>query len=115
MAKSTSVAAMDACIHSMRPLAQHYGSVHSKICFLLIVDSLALCPGSLFERSDYSTFLAYDAQTGEIAWTAPLTDVRVSPAVRGGTLYVGSFDGRLAALDAKTGTPIWFARGNCCI
>src|SRR5262249_6261267 len=82
---------------------------------LFFVDSAAVGHGLVFASSVYSTFLAYDAQTGEIAWTSPLTDVRASPTVRGGTLYVGSFDGRLAALDAKTGTPIWFARGNCCI
>ena len=82
---------------------------------LFFVDSAAVGHGLVFASSVYSTFLAYDAQTGAIAWTSPLTDVRASPTLRGGTLYVGSFDGRLVALDAKTGTPIWFARGNCCI
>ena len=82
---------------------------------LFFVDSAAVGHGLVFASSVYSTFLAYDAQTGAIAWTSPLTDVRASPTLRGGTLYVGSFDGRLVALDAKTGAPIWFARGNCCI
>ena len=82
---------------------------------LFFVDSAAVGHGMVFASSVYSTFLAYDAETGAIAWTSPLADVRASPTLRGGTLYVGSFDGRLVALDAKTGTPIWFARGNCCI
>jgi len=82
---------------------------------LFFVDSAAVGHGLVFASSVYSTFLAYDAQTGEIAWTSSLTDVRASPTLRGGTLYVGSFDGRLVALDAKTGNPIWSARGNCCI
>jgi outer membrane protein assembly factor BamB len=33
--------------------------------------------------------------------------IRSSPVLRAGTLYVGSSDGTLAALDASTGTPRW--------
>jgi outer membrane protein assembly factor BamB len=82
---------------------------------LFFVDSAAVGHGLVFANSLYSTLLAYDAETGEIAWTSNLTDVRASPTLRGNVLYVGSFDGRLNALDAKNGRPIWSAKGDCCI
>jgi outer membrane protein assembly factor BamB len=82
---------------------------------LFFVDSAAASRGLVFASSLYSTFLAYKADTGEIAWTSELRDVRASPTLHGRTLYVGSFDGRLAALDAETGAPKWSTNAECCI
>src|SRR5215831_10714600 len=82
---------------------------------LFFVDSAAVGYGLVFASSLYSTFLAYNADTGEIAWTSGLADVRASPTLRGQALFVGSFDGTLSALNAETGRPIWSATGNCCI
>jgi outer membrane protein assembly factor BamB len=79
------------------------------------VDSAAAGHGLVFANSIYSTLLAYDAETGAIAWTSNLTDVRASPTLSNGTLYVASFDGTLTALDAETGTPLWSAQGGCCV
>ncbi|HEY2713912.1 MAG TPA: PQQ-binding-like beta-propeller repeat protein [Chthoniobacterales bacterium] len=82
---------------------------------LFFVDSAAASHGLVFASSLYSTFLAYKADTGEIAWTSELTDVRAPPTLHGRTLYVGSFDGTLSALDAQTGTTKWSAEAGCCI
>ncbi len=82
---------------------------------LFFLDSAAASHGLVFASSLYSTFLAYKADTGEIAWTSQLRDVRASPTLHERTLYVGSFDGRLAALDAETGAPKWSTNAECCI
>jgi len=82
---------------------------------LFFVESAAASHGLVFASSIYSTFLAYNADTGEIAWTSELTDVRASPTLHGRTLYVGSFEGRLSALDAETGTTKWSTERRCCI
>jgi outer membrane protein assembly factor BamB len=79
------------------------------------VDSAAVGHGLVFANSIYSTLLAYDAETGAIAWTSNLTDVRASPTLSNRTLYVASSDGTLTALDAETGTPLWSAEGGCCV
>lgn len=82
---------------------------------LFFVDSAATGHGLVFANSLYQTLLAYDAASGEIVWTSALTDVRASPTLLNGKLYVGSFDGTLAVLDAETGLPIWSAQGHCCV
>jgi outer membrane protein assembly factor BamB len=79
------------------------------------VDSAAVGDGFVFANSIYSTLLAYDAETGAIAWTSNLTDVRASPTLSNGTLYVASNDGTLTALDAETGTPLWSTERSCCV
>jgi outer membrane protein assembly factor BamB len=50
-----------------------------------------------------------------IAWTSNLTDVRASPTLSNGKLYVASFDGTLTALDAETGTELWSTKRDCCV
>src|SRR5262249_12194498 len=59
---------------------------------LFFVDSAAVGYGLVFASSLYSTFLAYNADTGEIAWTSGLADVRPSPPLRAQPLFVASFD-----------------------
>ena len=39
-------------------------------------------------------------------------DIDSSPTVANGVIYVGSYDGKIYAFDAKTGTDLWsFATG----
>ncbi len=64
-------------------------------------------------------FIYYDARTGDALWTYdPNVDravgvkaccdvVNRGVAVFDGKVYVGVIDGRLEALDAKTGTRVW--------
>ena len=75
--------------------------------------------GVLYYSGSYSKVYALDGATGEVKWayTPELDEDLVarqthSPynrgmAVGGGNLYVGTVDGRLIALDMKTGTPAW--------
>ncbi len=80
------------------------------------VDSAAAGNGLVFASSLYQKFLAYKADTGEIAWTSEITQVRASPTIDGQTVYVGSLDGTLFALDAETGTTKWSStKGGCCV
>jgi outer membrane protein assembly factor BamB len=79
------------------------------------VDSAAVGGGLVFASSVYGTLLAYNAETGAVAWTSDLTRVRASPTLAGGTLYVASFDGTLTALDPETGTAKWSTPSECCV
>jgi alcohol dehydrogenase (cytochrome c) len=75
--------------------------------------------GVLYYSSSYSRVFALDGATGKVLWTyfPELDDQLVarqthSPYNRGmamgdGKLYIGTVDGRLIALDAKTGKPAW--------
>ena len=75
--------------------------------------------GVMYVSGSWSIVLALDARTGRVLW-------RFDPAVPGragahaccdvvnrgvalwqGRVFVGTLDGRLIALDAKTGAPIW--------
>jgi len=75
--------------------------------------------GVLYYSSSYSRVFALDGATGKVLWTyfPELDDQLVarqthSPYNRGmamgdGKLYIGTVDGRLIALDAKTGKAVW--------
>ncbi|MHC4877123.1 MAG: outer membrane protein assembly factor BamB family protein [Planctomycetota bacterium] len=53
---------------------------------------------------------AFD-QSGKPAWTAfTAGPVYYAPAIADGRLFVGSADGRVYALEARTGRPLWTAR-----
>jgi PQQ-dependent dehydrogenase (methanol/ethanol family) len=75
--------------------------------------------GVIYTTGSWSVVYAMDASTGEVRWTY---DPKVSRAGayficcdavnRGvalyrGKVYVGTLDGRLVALDARSGTPVW--------
>ena len=75
--------------------------------------------GILYYSGSYSKVFAVKGDTGEILWSyVPKLDEETvarqthSPYNRGmamgdGKLYVGTVDGRLIALDMKTGQPVW--------
>ncbi|WP_341705923.1 PQQ-dependent dehydrogenase, methanol/ethanol family [Halopseudomonas sp.] len=75
--------------------------------------------GVLYTSLSWSRVMAVDAETGNILWSYdPAVDksrarhaccdaVNRGVALWKGKVYVGTLDGRLVALDAKTGEPVW--------
>jgi PQQ-dependent dehydrogenase (methanol/ethanol family) len=75
--------------------------------------------GVLYTTTAWSKVYAFDARTGALLWSFdPKVDkqrgfsaccdvVNRGVAVWGGKVFVGVLDGRLIALDAKTGAPVW--------
>ena len=75
--------------------------------------------GVLYNVSAWDVVTAYDAATGKVLWSfdpkIPLKWARLAccgPVSRGlaawkGKVYLGALDGRLIALDARTGKPVW--------
>ncbi len=75
--------------------------------------------GVMFATGSWSKVYALDARTGEELWTynpevpgewgrkACCDVVNRGVAVWKGRVYVGTLDGRLVSLDAKTGKPVW--------
>jgi len=74
--------------------------------------------GILYIASAYNVVRAVDARSGKTLWTFdPETKeaaarsccgpVSRGVAVEGGRVFMGTLDGRLIALDARTGKPIW--------
>ncbi len=75
--------------------------------------------GVLYNVSAWDVTTAYDATNGKVLWTydpkIPLEWGRLAccgPVSRGlaawkGKIYVAALDGRIIALDAKTGKPVW--------
>src|SRR6202521_1275817 len=77
--------------------------------------------GVIYTTGSWSVVYAVDAKTGEIRWTYDPKVPRVRAyficcdvvnrgvALYKGKVYVGTLDGRLIALDARTGAPVWTA------
>ncbi len=75
--------------------------------------------GVLYNASVFNIVTAYDARTGEKLWTYDPKVERewarlacCGPSTRGiaawnGKIYIGALDGRLIAVDAKTGQEVW--------
>jgi quinohemoprotein ethanol dehydrogenase len=75
--------------------------------------------GVLYNTSAWNVTSALDAKTGKLLWTydpevppafarvACCDDVSRGPALWKGKLYIATLDGRLIALDARTGAVIW--------
>lgn len=75
--------------------------------------------GVMYTTSAWSVVHAIDAATGTLKWTydpqvpkewgvhACCDVVNRGAAVWNGKVYVGTIDGRLVAIDAATGTPVW--------
>jgi PQQ-dependent dehydrogenase (methanol/ethanol family) len=75
--------------------------------------------GVIYTTGSWSVVFAFDAKTGQIKW---MYDPKVprerayficcdvvnrGVALRNGKIYVGTLDGRLIALDQRTGSPLW--------
>lgn len=61
----------------------------------------------------HDTLHAYDAASGEEVWTFFAEGpIRFAPAAAEGRVYVGSDDGHLYCLDARTGQELWRFRGG---
>ncbi|PWU00505.1 MAG: PQQ-dependent dehydrogenase, methanol/ethanol family [Terriglobia bacterium] len=77
--------------------------------------------GILYATGSWSVAYAMDAKTGELRWTYdPKVNrerayficcdvVNRGVALYRGKVYVGTLDGRLIALDQRTGSPVWTA------
>lgn len=75
--------------------------------------------GVIYTTTAWSKVYALDATTGNLLWSynpevpgeagfnACCDVVNRGAALYDGKVYVGTLDGRLIALDAKTGTPVW--------
>ncbi len=75
--------------------------------------------GGVYITTAWSKVKAYDAKTGRLIWAydpkvpgewgakACCDVVNRGLAMWKGKVYVGTLDGRLVALDAKTGAPVW--------
>ena len=75
--------------------------------------------GVLYTTTAWSKVFAFDAKTGKLIWSydpkvsgdrgfdACCDVVNRGVAVWNGKVFVGALDGRLIALDAKTGTVVW--------
>jgi quinohemoprotein ethanol dehydrogenase len=75
--------------------------------------------GVIYTTGSWSVVYALDAKTGDVRWTydpaVPRTRafficcdvVNRGVALYRGKVYVGTLDGRLIALDAQSGTPVW--------
>jgi alcohol dehydrogenase (cytochrome c) len=78
--------------------------------------------GVLYYTGSYSRVFALDAASGEVLWSfiPELNEDLIAaqthtPYTRGialghGNVYVGTVDGRLIAIDMKTGRPVWDAK-----
>jgi quinohemoprotein ethanol dehydrogenase len=78
-----------------------------------------LVDGVLYTTTAWSKVFAFDAKTGKQIWKydpgvqgskgfdACCDVVNRGVAIWKGRVYVGTLDGRLVALDAKTGKPVW--------
>ena len=71
---------------------------------------------TLGDRGDKEYVIAFDANTGKVAWSAAIgasfsnnqgDGPRGTPTIDGDRLYALGGNGDLACLDAKTGKPIW--------
>ncbi len=86
-----------------------------------VLESMETSPivvdGVMFLTTSFNHVYAVNATTGEEYWhykhkMGPVTTYCCGPnnrgvAVAGGTLFMGTLDAKLVALDAKTGKPLW--------
>src|SRR2546430_2662021 len=102
--------------------AANVGKLTPKFVFqTAVLESMETAPivinGVMFLTTSFNHVYAIDATTGEEFWhykhkMGPITTFCCGPnnrgvAVSGDTLYMGTLDAKLVALDAKTGKPLW--------
>jgi PQQ-dependent dehydrogenase (methanol/ethanol family) len=83
------------------------------------LEATPIVAGGILYTGSWSVVFAVDARTGKLLWKwdpevprafaskACCDVVNRGPALHNGKVYVGTLDGRLAALDAESGKPIW--------
>ena len=76
---------------------------------ILFSATAAVGHGLVFDSAFNRPFLAYNAETGEIAWNSGFSGVQAAPTLQGQRLYFFSADDVLHALDQETGMEIWSA------
>jgi outer membrane protein assembly factor BamB len=72
-----------------------------------ILGSVVLDGDRLYAASTDGTLYVLDAASGELTDSADVGDVWSSPVLVDGTLFIGSMDGDLRALDAETLDLVW--------
>src|SRR5437773_8592088 len=102
--------------------AANVGKLTPKFVFqTAVLESMETAPivinGVMFLTTSFNHVYAIDATTGEEYWhykhkMGPITTFCCGPnnrgvAVSGDTLYMGTLDAKLVALDAKTGKVLW--------
>jgi quinohemoprotein ethanol dehydrogenase len=78
--------------------------------------------GVIYTTGSWSVVFAFDARTGKLKWTYDpkvprerayffcCDVVNRGVALHDGKIYVGTLDGRLIALDQRSGSPVWSAQ-----
>ena len=82
---------------------------------ILGVGRPAVADGVLYQGFADGTVVALDARTGAVKWDrkvgrGPFPDINASVQVGKDRVFVASYGGQVAALDRKSGTPVWEAR-----
>ena len=73
-----------------------------------IVGGIIVSQGKLYFSSANGNIYALDAETGDWSWTFQTGDkIWSTPAIDGDTLFIGSFDKKLYAIDTATGRERW--------
>jgi eukaryotic-like serine/threonine-protein kinase len=74
-----------------------------------VVGNMVFDEDTIYLTSSKGTVYAIDAEYVVLRWEAQITEERIwtSPAVSDGVVYIGSYDGKLHALDAGDGSILW--------
>ena len=83
-------------------------AVWRRLVYVTFIGRRATCGDSVPGRD--GIVVAYDADSGKIVWQRTTGPNESSPLVSRGLVYVGDWDGRIWALDARTGRTRWTFR-----
>ena len=83
-------------------------AVHDRLVYVTFIGQRATC-GDSVPGTD-GIVVAYDADSGKVAWQRKTGLNESSPLVAGGLVYVGDWNGRVWALDARDGRTRWTFR-----
>jgi outer membrane protein assembly factor BamB len=83
-------------------------AVRERLVYVTFIGRRSTCGDSVPGRD--GIVVAYDADSGRVVWQRTTGLNESSPLVAGGLVYVGDWDGRIWALDARTGRTRWTLR-----
>ena len=83
-------------------------AVRERLVYVTFIGRRSTCGDSVPGRD--GIVVAYDADSGRIVWRRTTGLNESSPLVAGGLVYVGDWDGKIWALDARTGRTRWTLR-----